>query len=100
MVGSSTPSLATKILELVGSVRTGVILKEVSLEVHGGELTAVLGSKGTGTCKQVWRGLGSSSRTSPWRFMAGGAHHRPGLQRNWNLEIGSARLVSSSRTSP
>jgi hypothetical protein len=27
-------------------VRTGVILKDVSMEVHGGELSAVLGSKG------------------------------------------------------
>ncbi len=47
----------TCLQKLVGSVRTGVILKDVSLEVHGGELTAVLGSKGTVTCKQVWRGL-------------------------------------------
>ena len=36
----------TCLQKLVGSVRTGVILKDVSLEVHGGELTAVLGSKG------------------------------------------------------
>ena len=27
-------------------MRTGVILKDVSMEVHGGELSAVLGSKG------------------------------------------------------
>lgn len=38
----------TCLQKLVGSVRTGVILKDVSLEVHGGELTAVLGSKGSG----------------------------------------------------
>jgi hypothetical protein len=36
----------TCLQKLVGSVRTGVILKDVSLEVHGGELTAILGSKG------------------------------------------------------
>jgi hypothetical protein len=34
----------------------GVILKDVSLEVHCGELTAVLGSKGTGTCKRTQLG--------------------------------------------
>ncbi|GFG30134.1 hypothetical protein Cfor_09532 [Coptotermes formosanus] len=33
---------------LMGSVKTGVILKDVSLEVHGGEVLAVLGSKGSG----------------------------------------------------
>jgi len=38
----------TCLQKLVGSVRTGVILKDVSLEVHGGELTAILGSKGSG----------------------------------------------------
>jgi len=38
----------TCLQKIVGSVRTGVILKDVSLEVHGGELTAVLGSKGSG----------------------------------------------------
>lgn len=31
---------------LMGSVKTGVILKDVSLEVHGGEVLAILGSKG------------------------------------------------------
>ncbi len=31
---------------MIGNVRTGVILKDVSMEVHGGELSAVLGSKG------------------------------------------------------
>jgi ABC-type hemin transport system ATPase subunit len=30
----------------MGTVRTGVILKDVSTEAHGGELAAVLGSKG------------------------------------------------------
>jgi ABC-type transporter Mla maintaining outer membrane lipid asymmetry ATPase subunit MlaF len=30
----------------MGSVKTGVILKDVSLEVHGGEVLAILGSKG------------------------------------------------------
>ncbi|KAJ9579820.1 hypothetical protein L9F63_004526 [Diploptera punctata] len=33
---------------LMGSVKTGVILKDVSLEVHGGEVLAILGSKGSG----------------------------------------------------
>ena len=37
----------TCIQKMIGTVRTGVILKDVSLEVHGGELSAVLGSKGT-----------------------------------------------------
>ena len=32
--------------KMIGTVRTGVILKDVSMEVHGGELSAVLGSKG------------------------------------------------------
>ena len=32
--------------KMIGTVRTGVILKDVSMEVHGGELAAVLGSKG------------------------------------------------------
>ncbi|PSN35410.1 hypothetical protein C0J52_23893 [Blattella germanica] len=32
----------------MGSVKTGVILKDVSLEVHGGEVLAILGSKGSG----------------------------------------------------
>lgn len=31
---------------LMGTVKTGVILKDVSLEVHGGEVLAILGSKG------------------------------------------------------
>jgi len=38
----------TCIQKMIGTVRTGVILKDVSLEVHGGELSAVLGSKGSG----------------------------------------------------
>nr|CAD7413827.1 unnamed protein product [Timema poppensis] len=33
---------------LMGSVKTGVILKDVSLEVNGGEVLAILGSKGSG----------------------------------------------------
>lgn len=37
----------TCIQKTIGTVRTGVILKDVSLEVHGGELSAILGSKGT-----------------------------------------------------
>jgi hypothetical protein len=37
----------TCLQKMIGTVRTGVILKDVSLEVHGGELSAVLGSKGT-----------------------------------------------------
>jgi len=39
---------------LMGSVKTGVILKDVSLEVHGGEVLAVLGSKGeTDNCNSL-----------------------------------------------
>ena len=38
----------TCLQKMIGTVRTGVILKDVSVEVHGGELSAVLGSKGTG----------------------------------------------------
>ncbi|RXG60836.1 ATP-binding cassette sub-family G member 8 [Armadillidium vulgare] len=34
--------------KLMGNVPTGVILKDVSLEVHGGELMAIMGSKGSG----------------------------------------------------
>lgn len=34
--------------KLVGNVPTGVILKDISLEIHGGELMAILGSKGSG----------------------------------------------------
>ncbi|GBP27625.1 ATP-binding cassette sub-family G member 5 [Eumeta japonica] len=33
---------------LVGTVKTGVILKDVSFSTHSGELTAILGSKGSG----------------------------------------------------
>ena len=36
----------TCLQKMIGTVRTGVILKDVSVEVHGGELSAVLGSKG------------------------------------------------------
>ena len=32
--------------KLVGNIPTGVILKDVTLEVYGGELMAILGSKG------------------------------------------------------
>jgi hypothetical protein len=42
--------LAPKVLELVNRLsEAGVILKDVSLEVHGMEPTAVLGYKGTGS---------------------------------------------------
>ena len=34
--------------KVTGAIKTGVILRDVSLEVHGGELSAVLGSKGSG----------------------------------------------------
>ena len=37
----------TCLQKMIGNVPTGVILKDVSMEVHGGELSAVLGSKGT-----------------------------------------------------
>jgi ATP-binding cassette subfamily G (WHITE) protein 5 (sterolin 1) len=33
---------------LLGSIKTGVILKDVSMTVHSGEVLAVLGSKGSG----------------------------------------------------
>ncbi|XP_044266186.1 ATP-binding cassette sub-family G member 5 [Tribolium madens] len=33
---------------LLGSIKTGVILKDVSMKVHSGEVLAVLGSKGSG----------------------------------------------------
>ncbi len=36
----------TCLQRLLGTVRKGAILKDVSMEVHGGELAAVLGSKG------------------------------------------------------
>jgi len=40
---------ATTWLEkVVGNGSVGVVLKEISLEVHGGELMAILGSKGSG----------------------------------------------------
>ena len=38
----------TCLQKMIGNVPTGVILKDVSMEVHGGELSAVLGSKGSG----------------------------------------------------
>jgi ABC-type transporter Mla maintaining outer membrane lipid asymmetry ATPase subunit MlaF len=34
--------------KLTGGVKTGVILKDVSFTTHSGEVTAILGSKGTG----------------------------------------------------
>lgn len=37
---------STCLEKLVGNSTVGVVLKDVSLEVHGGELMAVLGSKG------------------------------------------------------
>lgn len=33
---------------VLGSIKTGVILKDVSMTVHSGEVLAVLGSKGSG----------------------------------------------------
>ncbi len=45
MEESSPLSLAPKVLELVKfGEGTGFILKDISIEVHGRELTAVLGS--------------------------------------------------------
>merc|ERR1711936_1198600 len=38
----------TFVQKVTGAIKTGVILRDVSLEVHGGELSAVLGSKGSG----------------------------------------------------
>ncbi|XP_059096389.1 ATP-binding cassette sub-family G member 5-like isoform X1 [Tigriopus californicus] len=38
----------TQIQKLIGAIRTGVILKDVSMSSFGGELSAVLGSKGSG----------------------------------------------------
>ena len=43
----------TCLQKMIGTVRTGVILKDVSVEVHGGELSAVLGSKGTVAVAQM-----------------------------------------------
>jgi ATP-binding cassette, subfamily G (WHITE), member 5 (sterolin 1) len=37
---------STCLEKLVGNSSVGVVLKDVSLEIHGGELMAVLGSKG------------------------------------------------------
>jgi ATP-binding cassette subfamily G (WHITE) protein 5 (sterolin 1) len=39
--------------KMIGTVRTGVILKDVSIEIHGGELSAVLGSKGNSYSSSV-----------------------------------------------
>jgi len=40
---------STCLEKLVGNSSVGVVLKDVSLEIHGGELMAVLGSKGAST---------------------------------------------------
>lgn len=37
----------TCLQKLLDNVKTGLILKDVSMEVHSGEVLAVLGSKGT-----------------------------------------------------
>jgi ATP-binding cassette subfamily G (WHITE) protein 5 (sterolin 1) len=37
---------STCLEKIVGNSSVGVVLKDVSVEVHGGELMAVLGSKG------------------------------------------------------
>lgn len=39
---------ATRFQRLMGNVKTGIILKDVSLAVHCSEVLAVLGSKGSG----------------------------------------------------
>lgn len=39
---------ATRVQRIMGNVKTGVILKDVSLVVHSGEVLAILGSKGSG----------------------------------------------------
>ena len=48
MFHSGQVEAGTFVQKVTGAIKTGVILRDVSLEVHGGELSAVLGSKGSG----------------------------------------------------
>ena len=52
----------TCLQKMIGTVRTGVILKDVSVEVHGGELSAILGSKGTDFYPGKLKGYDKSRR--------------------------------------
>ena len=45
--------------KLVGNSSVGVVLKDVSLEIHGGELMAVLGSKGASSLSSLTASLKS-----------------------------------------
>lgn len=46
---------STWLEKLVGNGSVGVVLKEISLEVHGGELMAILGSKGQLLEHSYWK---------------------------------------------
>ncbi|KAG1655938.1 ATP-binding cassette sub-family G member 8 [Nymphon striatum] len=45
---TGTIESGTCLQKVMGSVPTGIILKDVSLKAHGGEVMAILGSKGSG----------------------------------------------------
>ena len=79
----------TCLQKLIGSVRTGVILKDVSLEVHGGELHAVLGSKGSG--KRALLEVISRRAQGPTRgnISLNGVPMSMRLFQEWILDIGS-----------
>jgi len=40
---------------VIGNIKTGIILKDVSLTVHSGEVLAVLGSKGYQVTQSAFR---------------------------------------------
>ena len=79
----------TCLQKLIGSVRTGVILKDVSLEVHGGELHAVLGCKGSG--KRALLEVISRRAQGPTRgnISLNGVPMSMRLFQEWILDIGS-----------